>query len=323
MPDQREQYRRRLSRRRALQVGIGGTAGLALHGRLRTSQAYSSPIASPAPEAGYANPEMLVDADRVTEVRRDEEGILVGFMPEEEFGDAHIPGSVQLDWPVLEVTDTSDSSIKSWREETSRTLALLGITQDRPVLAYDAGTLFAARLWWVLHYLGHEDKHVLNGGVAAWQQSGGEISADATPVAQQPSPAHVSFQVQPQADVLAQIGEVRTSFDDPNVVIVDARTPDEYAAGHIPGAVNINYPRNATDKAPKVWKPSDELRAMYEDVGVTPDKHIIPYCSTGVRSAVTFFTLRLIGYPDVALYTGSWNEWGNHPETPKATGSEP
>lgn len=62
---------------------------------------------------------------------------------------------------------------------------------------------------------------------------------------------------------------------------------------------------------------------MYEDVGVTPDKHIIPYCSTGVRSAVTFFTLRLIGYPDVALYTGSWNEWGNHPETPKATGSEP
>lgn len=255
MPDQREQYRRRLSRRRALQVGIGGTAGLALHGRLRTSQAYSSPIASPAPEAGYANPEMLVDADRVTEVRRDEEGILVGFMPEEEFGDAHIPGSVQLDWPVLEVTDTSDSSIKSWREETSRTLALLGITQDRPVLAYDAGTLFAARLWWVLHYLGHEDKHVLNGGVAAWQQSGGEISADATPVAQQPSPAHVSFQVQPQADVLAQIGEVRTSFDDPNVVIVDARTPDEYAAGHIPGAVNINARAMRPTRRPRYGSP--------------------------------------------------------------------
>jgi thiosulfate/3-mercaptopyruvate sulfurtransferase len=65
------------------------------------------------------------------------------------------------------------------------------------------------------------------------------------------------------------------------------------------------------------------LLALYADAGVTPDKQVIPYCATGVRSAVTYFTLRLLGYDDVALYTGSWDEWGNREDTPKVTGDEP
>jgi len=265
---------------------------------------------------------MLIDADRLAGFQSDPATILVGFMPDEDFAKDHIPGSVQLDWPVLEVTDTSDESIARWHEQISQTLASLGITRDRPVVAYDAGTLFAARLWWILHYLGHEDNHVINGGLAAWQQTANETATVATP-ATAASPAARSFQAAPRAGVLSQLDEVRASLDDPGVAIVDARTPEEYAAGHIPGAVNINYPRNAQPETPMFWKPQDELRAMYEEVGVTPEKRVIPYCSTGVRSAVTFFTLRLIGYRDVGLYTGSWKEWGDRPDTPKTAGDLP
>jgi thiosulfate/3-mercaptopyruvate sulfurtransferase len=311
-----------LSRRHALQVAIGGTTGLALQGRLPASHAQSSPSASPTAN-DYAYPEMLIDAHGLEQFRTDPAAILVGFMPEEDFVHAHIPGSVQIDWPEFEVTDTSDASIAEWRDRTAQKLASLGITMDRPIVAYDAGTLFAARLWWILHYLGHEESHVLNGGLAAWQQTAGKVATDATPAEATASSAVQSFQVQPKAGMLAQLEEMRASLDDPNVVIVDARTPDEYSAGHIPGAVNINYPRNATSEAPKVWKPAEELRSMYEQAGVTPDKHVIPYCSTGVRSAVTFFTLRLIGYENAALYTGSWKEWGEHPDTPKAEGNAP
>lgn len=107
------------------------------------------------------------------------------------------------------------------------------------------------------------------------------------------------------------------------VVVLDVRPELEYAAGHIPGAVHVEFTTNALPDAPKFWKPAAELRALYEAAGVTPDQRVIPYCTTGVRSAVTYFTLGLLGYDDVALFTGSWAEWSAHPELPKATGTAP
>ena len=87
--------------------------------------------------------------------------------------------------------------------------------------------------------------------------------------------------------------------------------------------MHIEFTSNAQPDAPKYWKSAAELRAMYEAAGVTPDKRVIPYCKTGVRSAVTYFTLGLLGYDDVALFTGSWEEWSAHPELPRATGMMP
>lgn len=323
MTSRHASVRRILSRRHAVQLGSIGTAGLALHGRPAASHPRSFLVASAEVGGEYGHPGMLINASRLARLQSERATILIGFMPEEDFIQANIPGSVQLDWPEFEVIDTSDASIAEWRNRTARRLASLGITTGRPIVAYDAGTLFAARLWWILHYLGHEESHVINGGLAAWQRFSGETGGEAKPAGQSPSSPPVSFEPNPRAGVLAQLEEVRASLDDPNVVIVDARTPDEYSAGHIPGAVNINYPRNATSETPKVWKPAEELQTMYERAGVTPDKHVIPYCSTGVRSAVTFFTLKLIGYENVALYTGSWKEWGEHPDTPKAEGNAP
>lgn len=323
MPDRPAPDRQTFSRRQALQLGIVSTTGLASGGAARSSRAQSTPVASPMAGTTYAHPGMLIDAAWLEDHRSDPAMILAGFMPAEDFAHGHIPGSVQVDWPELEVIDTSDESIAHWRDETSQILASLGITRDRSVVAYDAGTLFAARLWWILHYLGHEDQHVLNGGLAAWQQASGDITTDAASTPPSTTPVVAPGEATLRPDVLAQLSEVRASLDDPDVAIIDARTPGEYADGHIPGAVNINYPRNALAETPMFWKPANELRAMYEEAGVTPDTRIIPYCSTGVRSAVTFFTLRLIGYEDVGLYTGSWKEWGDHPDTPKAVGNEP
>ena len=249
--------------------------------------------------------------------------MLVGFMPEQDFARAHIPGSVQLDWPELELAETSDDAIAQWRDQVSQTLADLGITPNHPVVSYDAGTLFAARLWWVLHYLGFEDNYVLDGGLIAWEQAAADAENRSTPSATPASPSPDALQAVPRPDALAPLDEVLASLDDPDTTIIDARTPEEYAAGHIPGAVNINYPLNAVAGTPRFWKPADELLAMYDAAGISPDKRIIPYCSSGVRSAVTFLTLRHIGYEDVGLYTGSWNEWEQHPDTPKATGDQP
>jgi len=278
-----------------------------------------TPAATPGAGDGYAHPEWLVDAAWVAAHRSDSNVRIVALTPADEFARAHIPGAAQIDWPELELTDTSEEPVARWHGEVEAKLTALGVTPEQTVVAYDGGTLWAARVWWVLDQLGHADKRILNGGFAAWTAAGGEVETGASRVA----PSAAPYRGTPNDGALATLDEVAASLDDPDVVRIDARTAEEYAAGHIPGAVNVNFPQNAAPEPPKLWKSAEELRALYAAVGATPDKRIIPYCTTGVRSAVTYFTLRLIGYERVELFTGSWAEWSAHPELPQTTGPEP
>ena len=267
----------------------------------------------------YVRPEWLADAGWLREHLADPRVRVVALTPADAYEAAHIPGAVQIDWPDLEVIDTSDPSIARWQGEVEAKLTRLGIAPTDTVVIYDDGTLFAARLWWALHQLGHADKRILNGGLAAWAAAGDDVEMGPSRAA----PAATPYAGTPRPEVLAQLSEVEAAQGEPTVVLVDARSADEYTAGHIPGAVNVEFTANAAPDAPRYWKPAAELRTLYAAAGVTPDKRIIPYCTTGVRSAVTYFTLGLLGYDDVALYTGSWAEWSAHPELPKTTGSAP
>jgi thiosulfate/3-mercaptopyruvate sulfurtransferase len=171
----------------------------------------------------------------------------------------------------------------------------------------------------VLEQLGHADKRLLNGGIGAWTAAGGALETGPSAAA----PAVTPYRGTPNTAVLATLERVTAEFKDPTTMLVDARSEPEYVDGHIPGAVHVEFTTNAAGTAPKVWKSAEELRALYAAAGVTPDKSVIPYCTTGVRSAVTYFTLRLLGYERVALFTGSWAEWSSHPELPRTTGDQP
>jgi thiosulfate/3-mercaptopyruvate sulfurtransferase len=225
----------------------------------------------------------------------------------------HIAGAIQIDWPELEISDTSEASIHQWRGALEDKLDTLGLTASDEIVIYDEGSLFASRLWWILEYLGHGPRQAINGGLSAWTHVGGTVTTEAA------SPAPPTYRGSPNPAVLAALDEERASLGDSQIVLLVTRSPDEYRAGNLPGAVNIPHLQNAVDGSPRFWKPQADLQRMYTDAGVVPEKKIIPYCSTGMRSAVTFLTLRLIGYPDVALFTGSWKEWSAHPELPVET----
>lgn len=275
----------------------------------RPASAESIPIPSPALLIEAAELKARLDAGDPIKV--------VAFGATEEFAQGHIPGAAQVDWPELEIVETSDQQVATWRGEVEGILTRVGLLPVETVVIYDSGTLWAARLWWVLEQLGHADKAILNGGLGAWTAIEGTVEAgDAVP-----PPASEPYAGTPNDAAVATLDEVVASLDDANVVFVDARSEGEYAAGHLPGAINVDYRRNAADDGH--WLSPDELGELYGDLGVTPDKRVIAYCSSGVRSAATYVALKLAGYPDVRLFTGSFQEWASHPDLPVTTGSHP
>lgn len=284
-----------------------------------TGETPPAPTATPAgPVVAYST-DLLVDVSWVLEHLADPKLKLVEMSETDSFAAGHLPSAGNLRWPDLKLVDSANATIEAWRADLESRLAALGVTPEDSLVVYDDGTLWAARLWWVLEALGHRDKRVLDGGKAAWAAAGQPLSTAVS----QPTPA--SYQGSSEVSALATADYILSRLGAPDVAIVDARRPQEYAGldndgaargGHIPGAVNIPYDVVATPAPPRYFLLPQELAALYLSLGVTPEKEAIAYCATGVRSAVTYYSLRLLGYPRVLLYSASWDEWGNRPELP-------
>jgi thiosulfate/3-mercaptopyruvate sulfurtransferase len=179
----------------------------------------------------------------------------------------------------------------------------------------------AARAFWFLEYIGHPRVQVLDGGFGAWISAGLPVTREAAP------PPKSSWAGVPQEHTIATWRDVKERLGSPGVVILDTRSDGEHngttvrakRGGAIPGAVHIEWSRNLGPDG--AFKPAGELRAMYEAAGVTPDKEVVTYCQGGYRAAHGYLALRLLGYPRVRNYTGSWKEWGDREDLPVETKS--
>lgn len=194
----------------------------------------------------------------------------------------------------------------------------LGIGNASQVVAYDdAGGMFAARLWWMLHYLGHEAAAVLDGGWQAWLSAGLPVSAEPA------SYTRASFDGQPQPGWLVVAAEV------PHVsLLVDSRAPERYRGevedydpvrGHIPGAVNYHFARNLDDEG-RFLSP-DKLRAQFAALhGATSPAEVTYYCGSGVSACLNLLAQAHAGLPPGRLYAGSWSDWIRDPARPVTRG---
>ncbi|MEM8956182.1 MAG: sulfurtransferase [Pseudomonadota bacterium] len=271
--------------------------------------------------AGYTYPHLLVEPGELigavspVETLRpilDSEGIvLVDVRPREAFDAGHIRGARHLD-PNAVVAEHSPvgGSLRS-TPEIEALLSDLGVATDRRIIFYDdRGGFHAARMFWLLEYLGHQNVALLNGGFTAWQAANGPIT--------QMSEGHDSatFQAAPSPRRFATADFVLDRRADPAHVLIDVRPTGIFEKGHIPWAVSIPWAQNLDGD--KRFLPADDLRAHFEEQGVTPDRSVTMHCENGLASAHSYVALRLLGYPRVRVYHRSWAEWGSDPSLPKA-----
>jgi thiosulfate/3-mercaptopyruvate sulfurtransferase len=267
---------------------------------------------------GYANPQLLVTAGELAKALEGERRPLVlDVRPAEDFASGHIPTAVHVDLWGVSLIDTDPAPLRAFMWMIDHVLNLRGVSADRPVVVYDEQSgVRAARAFWFLEYFGHPDTRMLDGGFGAWTHAGLPVTRDAEP------PPRSTWSGVPQPSTIATWRDVKERLDKPDAVILDTRTDEEYSGamtrakrgGAIPGAVHIEWKNNLTPAGE--FKPASELRAMYESAGVTPDKEVITYCQGGYRAAHAYLALRLLGYPRVRNYTGSWKEWGDREDLP-------
>jgi thiosulfate/3-mercaptopyruvate sulfurtransferase len=265
----------------------------------------------------YAHPELLVATAWVALHAEDRDVRLVDMRDEKAYAAGHIPGAVRIEEGPLRDPEEQFTYLPK-PAVFAAMMDKAGIGYDTHVVIYDdQGGKMAARLWYVLNAFGHSRIILVNGGWNKWIAEKRPSSTE-TPVV-----VPTDFEVRETPDMTCALPAFLARK--PNVVVLDVRSPDEYSGkvlspgakqeGRVPNAVNVEWKENVTGLYQE-FKPADELRAMYAAKGITPDKEIVVHCSAGGRAAQSLFTLKLLGYPKVKIYYGSFSDYSALPNVP-------
>jgi thiosulfate/3-mercaptopyruvate sulfurtransferase len=242
--------------------------------------------------------------------------------PRAEFVHAHIPGAVFFDIDAIADRTTSLPHMLPTPDEFARAVGALGIGDGDRVVVYDTrGVVSAARVWWTFRAFGHEAVAALDGGLPKWRAEGRPIEAGG------PTPPARRFIAKPRRDLVRDLAAMRENLTTRGAQVLDARSHGRFAGtepepraglrgGHIPGSLNLPY--DQLYRPDGTMRPPDDLRRRFAASGLDLGQSIVTTCGSGVTASVLALGLHLLGRSDVAVYDGSWSEWGGRDDTPVA-----
>ena len=244
--------------------------------------------------------------------------------PRAEYRERHIPGAVFFD--IDEISDDSPDlpHMLPRPEKFSSRVRSLGLGDGVRIVVYDGGNMMAAaRVWWMFRVFGHDDVSVLDGGLAKWMA--GDRPVDDEPVI----PRERHFTSRMNTLLVRDIDQMKANLASGKEKVVDARSRGRFTAeekefrpglrgGHIPGSRNLPYVSLLNDDGTVV--DNDAILSAFRDAGVDPARPIVTTCGSGISASFLALALDLAGVPGVAVYDGSWTEWGSVADTPVATG---
>jgi len=259
--------------------------------------------------------DLLISSQDLYRMTQNKSGVIVvDTRSFSEYKKGHVPGAVNVDLFQLHWFDTTKRGIKDFNRQTRLLLSHIGIRTESYVVFYDnISGISAARGVWLLLYFSHEKVCMLDGGFEKWKSEDYPVETKSNPL------NHFRFESKLHPNILADANEVKKSIYKKGVVILDARSKQEYDGseiraarkGHIPSSVNIDWSRNVHKG---IFKSNEKLSKIYSKI--PKDVKIITYCQGGYRAAHAFLTLKMLGYKNVKMYLGSWGEWGNRLDLP-------